>query len=106
MILDVISGVLLAAGALFCLVGGIGLLRMPDVFTRMHAASVLDTLGAGCLIAGLMVLAGWSLVTVKLLVLAVLIFFASPAVSHALAKAARERDLRPLLTEGAELWKR
>lgn len=106
MIVSVASAVLLALGALFCLTGSIGLLRMPDVFTRMHAASVLDTLGAGFTLAGLMLLAGWTLVSAKLLVVGLLIFFASPAVSHALAKAARERDVQPVLSAGGELWKR
>ena len=49
-----LSGMLLFLGALFILVGSIGLLRMPDVFTRMHAAGVTDTIGAAAIILGLM----------------------------------------------------
>jgi len=101
-----ISSVLLLSGGVFCLATGLGLLRMPDVYTRMHAASVLDTLGAGFMLLGLMVLAGWTLVTAKLIILALLIFFAGPAVSHALAKAAREAGVQPTLSEGGSLWKR
>lgn len=103
---EIASGALLLAGAVFCLTAGIGLLRMPDIYTRMHAASVIDTLGAGCILLGLMVLAGWTLVAAKLLIVALLIFFAGPAVSHALAKAAREHGIDPLLSEGRDLWKR
>lgn len=105
-VLQWISGALLLGGGVFCLATGLGLLRMPDVYTRMHAASVLDTLGAGFMLLGLMVLAGWTLVTAKLIILALLIFFAGPAVSHALAKAAREAGVQPILSEGASLWKR
>ncbi|MGH8704567.1 MAG: monovalent cation/H(+) antiporter subunit G, partial [Burkholderiales bacterium] len=64
---------------------------------RLHAASVTDILGAGLLLLGLCLQAGWSLVTVKLLIIGLLIFFTSPAATHALAKAALGRGLEPLL---------
>ena len=96
-LVDVASWALLSTGGLFCVIGGIGLLRMPDFYTRMHAASVHDTLGAGLILLGLVLQAGWSLVAAKLLILGLLIFFASPAATHALAKAALGRGLRPLL---------
>ena len=95
--IDAASGVLLAAGGFFCLVGGIGLLRMPDVYTRMHAASVTDTLGAFLVLAGLGLQGGFSLVTVKLAMVGLLIFFASPTACHALARAAFTRGVKPLL---------
>jgi multicomponent Na+:H+ antiporter subunit G len=94
---DVLSALLLAAGSLFCMIGALGLLRMPDFFTRMHAASVTDTLGAGLILLGLMVQAGFTLITVKLIAIGVLIFFTSPAATHALARAALERGVKPLL---------
>ena len=62
--LNLLSGVLLSIGALFILVGSIGLLRMPDVFTRMHAAGITDTIGAAAIILGLMLIAGWSIVLI------------------------------------------
>jgi multicomponent Na+:H+ antiporter subunit G len=95
--LDIASWILLVAGGLFCIVGGIGLLRMPDFYTRVHAASVTDTLGVGLILLGLALQAGWTLVAAKLLVIGLLIFFTSPAATHALAKAALERGLEPLL---------
>jgi len=52
-IADAISWVLIALGSFFLVSGAIGLIRMPDVYTRMHAASVIDTLGAMLLILGL-----------------------------------------------------
>lgn len=94
---DMLSWVLLVVGGAFCIVGTFGLVRMPDFYTRMHAASVTDTLGMGLMLLGLMLQAGFSLVTVKLLMIGLLILVASPAATHALAKAAFARGLQPLL---------
>jgi len=99
--LDVLSWACLAGGGFFCVVGAVGLLRMPDFYTRMHAASVIETLGAGLILLGLMLQAGFTLVAVKLLMVGLLIFFASPTATHALARAAMARGLQPLLS-GAE----
>jgi multicomponent Na+:H+ antiporter subunit G len=98
--LDLASWALLSAGGLACLVGALGVLRMPDFYTRVHAASVTDTLGAGCMLLGLMLQAGWNLVAVKLAMLGLLLFFTSPTASHALVRAAYERGLKPLLDGG------
>ena len=94
---ELLSWGCLLAGGFFCVVGGIGLIRMPDFYTRMHAASVTETLGAGLILLGLMIQAGVSLVTAKLLMIGLLIFLTSPAATHALAKAALIRGLQPLL---------
>ena len=94
---DALSWLLLASGAVFCVIGAIGLLRMPDLYTRIHAASLIDTLGAGLILAGLMLQAGLTLVSVKLLAIALLIFFTSPTATHALARAAMTRGVKPLL---------
>ncbi|MFZ9297106.1 MAG: monovalent cation/H(+) antiporter subunit G [Hylemonella sp.] len=96
-LIDGLSWLSLVAGGFFCIVGAVGLLRMPDFFTRMHAASVIETLGAGLILLGLMLQAGWTLVTVKLFMLGLLIFFVSPTATHALARAGLERGLKPLL---------
>lgn len=97
LIVDLLSMLFLASGAFFSLVGGIGLVRMPDFYTRMHAASVTETLGAGLMLLGLMLQAGLTLVAVKLLMIGLLIFFASPTATHALAKAALLSGLKPRL---------
>jgi multicomponent Na+:H+ antiporter subunit G len=94
-----ISGISLLLGALFCCVGGIGLLRMPDFYTRMHATSIIETLGVGLILFGLMLLAGWTLVAAKLLMVGILVFFVSPTASHALTRAAMTRGLKPLLAD-------
>jgi multicomponent Na+:H+ antiporter subunit G len=93
-----LSWVLILAGGFFTIVGAIGLVRMPDVYTRMHAASVTDTLGAGLLLLGFMVQAGPSLVLLKLVFLFVLFFFVSPVATHALANAALHYGIAPMLS--------
>jgi len=98
-LIDALSWVCLVAGGAFCVVGAAGLLRMPDFYTRMHAASVIETLGAGLILLGLMFQAGFTLVAVKLLMVGVLIFFASPTATHALARAAMVRGLKPQLAD-------
>lgn len=100
---QVATTILLALGGLFCVVGAIGMLRMPDFYTRAHAASVIETLGAALILAGLAIDAGFTLATAKLGAMALLIFFASPTATHALAKAAYERGIRARLARfGAE----
>jgi multicomponent Na+:H+ antiporter subunit G len=97
--IDLLSGLCLAVGSLFCLVGAIGLLRMPDFYTRVHAASLVETLGAGFILIGLIIQAGLTLVSVKLIMIGLLIYFASPTASHALSRAAMLRDVKPLLAD-------
>ena len=105
-IIDAASWVCLVAGSAFCIIGAAGLIRMPDFYTRMHAASVTDTVGAGLILLGLMLQAGITLVTAKLAIMAMLILLTSPAASHALARAAFVRGVRPLLHEGEPAaWK-
>jgi len=97
-IVEFASGIFLVAGSFFCVVGGIGLIRMPDFYTRMHAASIPETLGAGLILLGLLIQAGPTLIGAKLVMVGALIFFTSPAATHALAKAALVRGLKPLLS--------
>ncbi len=97
--LDVASWALLVAGGAFCLIGAVGILRMPDFYTRVHAASVTDVVGSFAILLGLALQAGASLVAVKLAFIALLIFFTSPAATHALVKAALERGVKPVGSE-------
>lgn len=92
---DIAGGALIAVGAFFYLVGAIGIYRMPDVYTRMHAASVSETLGVGLLVLGMMLLAGATLVTVKLAIILGVILFTSPIATHALAQAALHEGIKP-----------
>jgi len=84
---DLASGACLLAGAVFSVLGGVGLIRMPDCYTRMHAASVTETLGTGLLLFGLLLQAGVGLVAAKIVMLGLIVFFTSPTASHALARA-------------------
>ncbi len=96
-LVDMASWVLLVSGGGFCMVGGLGLLRLPDVYARMHAAGITDTLGAGLILAGLMLQSGFSLITVKLILILVFLLFTSPTSTYALANAAYRRGHAPRL---------
>jgi len=103
LILNLISAGLLAAGSIFVLIGAFGLVRLPDFYTRLHAAGITDTLGAELILLGLMFQAGLSLVTVKLILISLFIFFTSPTATHAVANAARVMGLKPLLVPDKDL---
>lgn len=105
LLVNIVSWISLVLGGLFCIVGAIGLLRMPDFYTRMHAASVIETLGAGLILLGLVLQAGFTLVAVKLLMMGVLILFVSPTATHALARAAMVRGVKHLAVEEKSLSK-
>ena len=94
-LLDTLSWVLLTLGGLSVLIGGIGALRMPDLYTRMHAASVTDSLGAILILVGIMLQAGWSLATIKLIAILLFLLMTSPTSSNALASAALLAGTRP-----------
>ena len=87
-VIDIITFILLTSGGLFVFIGGIGALRMPDLYTRMHAASVTDTVGPVLIIAGLMLQAGLTLASFKLAAILLFLLFTGPTASNALASAA------------------
>ena len=94
---EIISWACIILGSFFCIVGGIGLLRLPDLFSRMHGAGITDTLGAGLIITGLIFHSGLSLVSAKLFLIVFFLYLTSPTSTHAVAKAARIAGLEPLL---------
>lgn len=100
-LLEILSWLCIVGGAFFCLVGGLGLLRLPDFFSRMHGAALTDTMGAGLLMVGLMLQAGLSLITIKLLAILFFLLLTSPTATHALAKAALAAGSKPFL-KGAD----
>ena len=87
-ILNIVSWAFIIGGGIFCLIGGLGLVRLPDMFARMHGASLIDTMGIGLILIGLMFQAGLTLITGKLLLILVFVFFTSPTSTYALARAA------------------
>ncbi len=96
-LVDTLSWALLLAGGFFLVVGAVGLNRMPDLYTRIHATGVSDTVGAGFLLLGMMLQAGFTLVTVKLVFLLLIFFFTSPVASHAVTRAALSVGVKPRL---------
>lgn len=99
MIGDIFSWIFILTGSVFLLIGAVGLVRFPDVFTRLHAAGVSDTLATGLLLLGMAIQAGFTLITFKLALIMILMFFASPASTFALAQAALSSGLKPFLKE-------
>lgn len=86
--IDILSWILLTLGGVFVFIGGLGALRLPNLYTRMHAASLTDTMASILIIVGLMLQGGLTLVTLKLAAILAFILFSSPTASNALASAA------------------
>jgi multicomponent Na+:H+ antiporter subunit G len=97
LVADILGWAFILAGSFFTVVGAFGLVRMPDLYTRLHASGVLDPFGVSLILIGLMFQAGFTLVTVKLAFLVLLLLFTSPVACHALARAALHRGVKPLL---------
>ncbi len=96
-IASLMSAICLFIGSFLCISGGIGILRFPDFYTRMHAVGVTDTLAAGLILIGLMLQLPELIVVIKLMMILVLTLFINPTASHALAKAAVINGLLPIL---------
>ena len=98
--IDLLSWAALVGGGFFYVVGAIGLNRMPDIFTRMHAVSVSETLGVGLMTLGMLLQAGFTLVAVKLIMIMVVLMWTGAVATHALARAAMHDGEQPLLADG------
>lgn len=96
-VLEWISAVFIVLGIGFMLIGSIGVIRLPDFYSRTHAASKTDTLGILLVIVGLMILEGFTINMGKLAFVLIFVALANPIGSHALARAAMESGLKPLL---------
>ena len=96
-VIEITSAICLLIGSFLCVSGGVGILRFPDFYTRMHAVGVTDTLGAGMILIGLILLSQDALVTAKLVMILLMTLFINPTASHALAKAAIHNGLKPVL---------
>lgn len=91
------GGALCLIGAILCVIGTIGVMRFPDFYTRMHAASITDTSGATVILIGMALMAPDWVIVVKLAVIFWLLFLTSPTASHAVASAAHTAGLQPLI---------
>lgn len=96
LLISVLSGCLILLGVLALLIGALGLLRLPDVYCRIHAVGMIDTAGASFIILGLAIHEGVSLVTVKLLFIGIFLFFTSPIATHAVAQVAHKSGVVPV----------
>ena len=99
MVVDLISWFCFLAGGFLCVTGGVGLLRFPDFFTRLHAGGVTETLATPLIIVGLMLQIELSLDTAKLLLILVFVLATNPTATHAMAKAALHGGQRPLVND-------
>jgi multicomponent Na+:H+ antiporter subunit G len=93
---DWAAGALITAGTFFFLTGTIGVLRMPDVYTRLHVAAKSDSLGAGLWLLGMALIAGSTAVAIKLVVLTVFVWVTSPTAAHSMARAAYRTGVMPV----------
>jgi multicomponent Na+:H+ antiporter subunit G len=96
--MDIVAAIFIVSGAFFFLTATIGLLRFPDFYTRMHATGKGDTLGSLLILFGLALHNGFSLPSLKIILIAVFIFITSPTATHSIAKAALKNKI-PLWTK-------
>ena len=94
--IEILSSILVILGSLSIIVGLLGVYRMPDFYTRLHAASVIDTLGTILILFGLILYAGLNIVSIKLLLILIFILITTPTAAHALAKSALHGKLKPM----------
>ena len=109
LVFDLLSWFFILLGSAFVIIGAIGVIRLPEVFTRAHAAGMVDTFGTGMIILGLCFQTSplesvpEALILVKLILIGFFLFFTSPVSSHALVRAAIADGAKPILKEGVEL---
>lgn len=102
LLLDILSWICLMSGAFLGITGAVGLFQFPDFYTRLHAASVTDTLCAGLIILGLMLQGNSFMIEIKLVLVLLILAYTSPTAAHSLAKAALHSGLRPKLGKEGE----
>jgi multicomponent Na+:H+ antiporter subunit G len=93
--LDIVSWILLSLGGACVLIGGVGGLRLPGFYTRIHAASLTDTMATILIFLGIMLQSGLSLATLKLLAIMLFLLLTGPTATYALANAALLSGLKP-----------
>lgn len=94
-LMPILASIFIGLGVISVLIGALGLIRLPDVYSRIHAAGIIDTAGVAFFILGMICLSGWSLVTVKLILIGIFLFFTSPISGHAIARVAHLKGIAP-----------
>ncbi len=100
---EIVSSLLIIAGTFFFFVGVVGLIRMPDVFSRMHATTKCDTMGAGLIYFGLIIWQGLTFTTLNILLILVFIWITNPTAAHYIAKSAYVLKLKDEALEVSEI---
>ena len=95
LILDIASILCFLVGTAALFTGSLGLLRLPDVYSRIHAAGIIDTAAVGFIVLGMMLQAGLSLTSAKLALIIFFLFFTSPISGHAIAMMAHKFGVEP-----------
>ena len=98
-LINLISWFLFIGGSAFLLIGAIGVIRLPDIFSRMHGAGIIDTMGVAMLLFGMIMQAGFTIISIKLLMIILFVTFTNPTATHALARAALDAGLKPLVDD-------
>ena len=94
-VMEWMGGILICAGGLAVIIGALGLVRLPDVYSRIHASGVVDTAGVALMVLGMILLAPSWLVVVKLVFIGIFLFFTSPIAGHAIAQVAHDQGVKP-----------
>ena len=94
-VVHILSWIFIVSGSFFAIVGAVGILRFPDFWSRLHAASISDSAGVILLLLGMAMQAGLGLITVKLLIILAFLFITGPTSTHAVANAALVSGLKP-----------
>lgn len=101
-ITEILIVALVAAGTFFGFVAVVGILRLPDLYTRAHATSKSDTLGIILTLGGVALVFGADLAVVKTVLLGMFLFLTNPTAAHAITRAAYDQGITPWTTEGEE----
>ena len=94
-VFDIISWVLFVSGGAFVFIGGLGAIRLPNFYTRLHAASLTDSMDTILILTAIMFQAGWSLATLKLITILGFLMLTGPTATYALANAALLSGMKP-----------
>lgn len=95
---NILTVVFICAGIFFMFVGSVGVIRLPDFYSRTHAVSKSDTLGISLIIIGLIIFEGFTQSAFKLALVLIFVGLSNPIGTHALGRAAYQRGIKPFLS--------
>ena len=99
LLIDFLSFSCLFVGTVALITGSFGIIRLPDVYSRIHAAGIIDTAAVGFIVLGMILQSGISLTSVKLALIVLFLFFTSPISGHAVAMMANKFGVKPQARE-------